>query len=180
MKAAKLVAMVGLLAACQPKQTPKTLIPVTEDSTFLTATVFLVRHAEKHPGVDSTLTAAGHQRAGDLYRRLHDSAIAKIYCTPYIRSGQTADSLRLLAHIDTVIYQADTTGESLIYEISRRNDWGKRILVIGHSNTLIPMMEALGVKPPVDSIGDRQFSYLFRIEKRRDGGTVKVSHYGLQ
>lgn len=179
MKAVKFVAVVVFLAACQPRETPKTLIPVTEDSTFLTGTVFMVRHAEKHPGADSTLTAEGHVRAGDLYRRLRDSGIAKIYCTPLMRSGQTADSLRLLAHIDTAIYQPDSTGESLIYEITRRDDWGKKLLIIGHSNTLLPMMEALDVKPPVDSIGEQQFDYLFIIQKKRNGGEVKVEHYGV-
>lgn len=179
MKSGKIVAMVCMLAcACQPAEKPKTVIPVSEDSTFLTATVFLVRHGEKNPGPDSTLTAEGHQRAGDLYRRLRDSGIRKIYCTPLVRSGQTADSLRLLAKIDTAVYAPDTTGESLIYEITRRKDWGKKILVIGHSNTLIPIMEGLNAKPPVDSIGDKEFNYLFIIDKKRDGAVVKVQKYG--
>lgn len=178
MKLGKLVAMVGLMASCQAQEKPKTIIPVSEDSTFLTGTIFMVRHAEKNPGADSTLTAEGYQRAGDLYRTLRDSGIQKIYCTPYIRSWQTADSLRIFGKIDTAMYIPDTTGESLIYEITRRHDWGKRLLVVGHSNTLIPLMEGLGVKPPVDSIGDKKFNYLFTILKRRDGGTVKVGFYG--
>ncbi|UCJ05354.1 histidine phosphatase family protein [Chitinophaga pendula] len=148
-----------------------------EDTTFLTGTVFLVRHAEKYPGRDSTLTPEGLLRAGRLYRLLKDSGIQKIYTTPYRRAVQTADSLRLRLHLDTAYYRADTTGESLIYEISRRDDWGKRLLVVGHSNTLLPILYALRARVQIDSIGDQEFGYLFIVQRGRKSTKVQVSHY---
>jgi broad specificity phosphatase PhoE len=161
-----------LFLACQqaPVRQP---VPVTEDSTFLTGSFFLVRHADKHPGVDSTLTEAGKERAYKLYQRLKDSGLQKIYFTPFKRTVQTADPLLEQLHLDTAYYKPDTTGESLIYEISRRQDWGKRLLIVGHSNTLLPIMRALKAKPPLDSIGDRDYDNLFIIHKYRD--SVKVS-----
>ncbi len=168
----------GVLAACtQRQQQEREQIPVSEDTTFLTGTLFLVRHAEKNPGVDSTLTAAGCVRAGALYRLLKDSSISRIYHTPYKRSVQTGDSLRIRGKVDTVFYRADSTGESLLYEISRHHDWGKRILVIGHSNTLIPIMKSLSAKPGIDSIGDKDYGNLFILRKTRDRVSVERKTY---
>lgn len=170
--------LVLLLAACgQRKQAARVTVPVTEDSTFLTGTFFLVRHAEKNPGADSTLTEAGRQRAGKLYRLLKDSAITRIYSTKYKRTMQTGDSLRLQGRVDTVLYQPDSTGESLLYEISRHGDWGKRILVIGHSNTLIPILKSLNVKPRIDSIADKDYGNLFIVYKTRNASRYVQQRY---
>ncbi len=85
--------LLAVFAACGPKKKKERAVtPVTEDTTFLTGTFFLVRHAEKHPGRDSTLTPEGERRAGKLYRLLQDSAIQRIYSTPYRRTIQTGDS----------------------------------------------------------------------------------------
>ncbi|RPD42337.1 histidine phosphatase family protein [Chitinophaga barathri] len=158
--------LVGVMAACgQSKKPERATTPVAEDSTFLTGTFFLVRHAEKNPGRDSTLTTEGRQRAGKLYRILKDSAISRIYTTPFKRTVETGDSLRILGKVDTAFYQPDSTGESLLYEISRRGDWGKRILVVGHSNTLIPLIKSLNAKPKMDSISEKDYGNLFIIHK---------------
>ncbi len=162
-----------ILAACKPKAPERVPVPLTEDTTFLTGTIYLVRHAEQHPGEDSDLTKEGHARAGALYHMLKDSGLNKIYITRFKRSLQTADSLRLYKHIDTCYYMADTTGESLIYEISRHQDWGKRLLVVGHSNTLIPIMRSLRARPPVDSIGATEYDRLFIIRKYRDSVSLR-------
>lgn len=172
-----LVIIFLLIYGCQPVPGGRETVPLVEDTTFLTGTLFLVRHAEKYPGRDSTLTPEGLLRAGRLYQLLKDSGIQKIYTTPYRRTVQTADTLRLRLGLDTAYYRADTTGESLIYEISRRDDWGKRILVVGHSNTLLPILHALRAKVSIDSIGDQQFGYLFIVHKGRKMTTVQVSHY---
>ncbi|WP_343303337.1 histidine phosphatase family protein [Chitinophaga niabensis] len=159
---------ITLLAACGPApvKQERVQVPVMEDSTFLTGTFFVVRHAEKNPGADSTLTEAGLKRAGKLYRMLKDSGITRIYSTPFKRALQTGDSLRILGKIDTALYKPDSTGESLLYEISRNNDWGKKILVIGHSNTIIPILKSLNTFPR-DTIRDEDYDRLFMVYKGR-------------
>lgn len=158
---------IAILAACGStrQKEQRVQIPVTEDSTFLTGTFFVVRHAEKNPGADSTLTAEGHKRAGKLYQILKDSGITRIYSTPYKRTLQTGDSLRILNKIDTALYKPDATGESLLYEISRNNDWGKKILVIGHSNTLVPILKSLNTLPK-DTISEKDYNFLFIVQKK--------------
>lgn len=177
MNAVKLMTGAGivmLMAACgQPKQPARAQVPVSEDSTFLTGTIFLVRHAEKFPGADSTLTPEGRERAGSLYRLLKDSAIHRIYSTSYRRSIETGDSLRILGKIDTATYRPDSTGESLLYEISRHGDWGKRILVIAHSNTMIPILKSFNARPRMDSIADNDYSNLFIVYKTTKASKLK-------
>lgn len=169
-----------LFAACQPRVPEHKPIPVTEDTTFLTGTFFLVRHAEKNPGADSTLTPEGIARAGALYNRLKDSGLVKIYTTGFKRSIQTADSLRLRLGLDTCIYPADTTGESLIYAITRHGDWGRRILVVGHSNTLLPVIHALGGKTAKDTIGEKEFDRLYIVRKTKKATVVMKERYGAE
>ena len=75
----------------------------------------------------------------------------------------TADSLLIQLGIDTVHYLADTTGNSLLEKIAANNDFGKAILVIGHSNTLPFIMAKLGVvKQAIPIIEDNEINYLFR------------------
>lgn len=169
-------AILLLLLSCGSGPSRKPL-PVAEDSTFLTGTFFLVRHAEKNPGVDSTLTPAGHKRARALYALLKDSGLQKVYFTPFKRTVQTAGPLLEQLHLDTAFYMPDTTGESLVYEITRHGDWGKRLLIVGHSNTLLPVMRALNVRPPVDSIGDRDYDNLFIVYKNMDTAVVRLRKY---
>ena len=42
-------------------------------------------------------------------------------------------------------------------------DSGKTILICGHSNTLIPIIEALGAKPPVTSISEDAYDNFFKV-----------------
>lgn len=170
------VSLILALAGCvQPNG--KGTVMVTEDSTFLTGTIYLVRHAERYPGEDPMLTPAGRNRAGALYRLFKDSSISRIYCTPFKRSVQTGDSLRILQKIDTAFYQPDLTGESLLYEISRRGDWGKHILVIAHSNTMIPILQSLNAKTRMDSIAETDYGNIFIVHKTSTAG--KVQHIRL-
>jgi phosphohistidine phosphatase SixA len=163
--------------ACEQPPPERQPVPVVEDSTFLTGTFYLVRHAEQGTGEDSALTTAGQHRAGALYRLLQDSGIRKIYFTRYLSSMQTADSLCQYLAIDTATYAVDSTGEGLLYEITRRNDWGKKLLVIGQSNTLIPIMHSLKAKPKTDTIGQKDYSSLFIVRKFRDSVRCRKISY---
>ncbi|RBL92235.1 histidine phosphatase family protein [Chitinophaga flava] len=166
-----------LLAACKPKPPQRQPVPVSEDTTFLTGTFYVVRHAERFPGADTCLTPEGFKRAGFLYERLKNAHLDKIYLTPYLRSIQTADSLRIKLHLDTCFYKADTTGESLIYEITRHGDWGKRLLIIGHSNTLVPLLHSLRARPHMAALGEHEYDWLFIVRKTSAGSSLTEDCY---
>jgi len=161
--------------ACQQPLSERQPVPVSEDSTFLTGVFYLVRHAQE---CDSTmLTDSGYAKAGALYRMLKDSGVQRIYITPYAAARETAESLRVNLNIDTVTYTPDSSGEGLLYEITRREDWGKRLLIIGQQKTLVPVIRSLKAKAPVDSVKEADYSSLFIVRKSRDTARCKRIRY---
>jgi phosphohistidine phosphatase SixA len=142
--------------------------------------IYLVRHAEKESGNDPVLTTAGKQRAGDLLKVLKNKKLQRIYVTQFRRTQMTADSLRILLNIDTVQYVADTTGVSLIEKITAHNDFGKAILIIGHSNTVPILIKKLGVTQPVKPIADNEFDNLFVIKYRKGKALLSTMKYGAK
>jgi phosphohistidine phosphatase SixA len=142
--------------------------------------IYLVRHAEKESGNDPVLTTAGKQRAGDLLKVLKNKKLQRIYVTQFRRTQMTADSLRLQLNIDTVQYTADTTGVSLIEKITAHDDFGKIILVIGHSNTIPILIKKLGVLLPLKAIADNEFDNLFVIKYRKGKAQLTLLKYGAK
>jgi phosphohistidine phosphatase SixA len=144
-------------------------------------TIYLVRHAEKEKGDDPLLTSEGKKRAGDLMRALKSKHIQRIYVTEYRRTQMTGDSLRIQVGIDTVHYLADTTGDSFVAKLKEQNDFGKAILVIGHSNTLAFIIERLCIaEQQIPVIADNEFDYLFIVKLRKDHATLTVKKYGAK
>jgi len=143
--------------------------------------VFIVRHAEKEPGRDPVLTAAGNVRAGDLLRALNSKGIQKIYVSQFLRTQMTADSLRIQMGLDTVHYMADTLCDNLVNSIMQHRDFGKTILIIGHSNTIPQIIRKLGVKDyPYGDIPDNDFDDLFLITYKNEKARVKKMKYGAK
>lgn len=141
--------------------------------------IYLVRHAEKDTGKNPILTANGMQRSGELMRILADKHIRRIYVTQFRRSQLTADSFSRVMHIDTVHYTADTTGNDLVSKINEKKDWGKTILVVGHSNTIPGLIRKLGVEYYiVKELPDMEFDNLFMITYKKHNPKLTVTKYG--
>ncbi len=163
------LALVGLQNSATAQQEPT----VTK--------IFIVRHAEKEAGKDPLLTAAGNARAGDLMRTLQNEGIQKIYVSQYRRTQNTGDSLRLQLKIDTVHYAADTVCDNLINSIMEHSDFGKTILIIGHSNTIPQIIRKLGVTDyPYGDLPDNDFDNLFVITYKKEKAKLKVMKYGAK
>ena len=144
-------------------------------------TVYLVRHAEKDltPGApDPDLTPAGRQRAETLRERLETDTIAAIFTTDTRRTRATIAPLATALQLPPVVYDADKH-RSLAAQI-RKEYRGKTVVVVGHSNTLLPLLQELGATPPVARIGDDEYGYLFEVRIPLSGRppTVTMRHYG--
>jgi phosphohistidine phosphatase SixA len=132
--------------------------------------IYLVRHAEKaSDGTNNpALTTAGYQRAGDLGRFLQNKYIQRIYVTQYQRTQLTADSLRLLAGIDTVHYLAVENGQDLFFKIHHYQDFGHPIVIVGHSDTVPDYIIKLGVANySAEHIPPTEFDNLFLVYYKR-------------
>ena len=128
-------------------------------------TIFLVRHAERAdtaPGTspamaaDPDLSDAGRARAVSLATLLKDAKITAIYATEFKRTQQTAAPLAKTLGLTVTI----VTSKSAPELIDRLKTSKGNVLVVGHSNTVPEIIEALGVTTPV-TIGDNDFDNMF-------------------
>jgi len=126
-----------------------------------TTTVWIVRHAEKDTAfatrANPDLSAMGKQRAIDLAAYLKKETIALIYSTDTKRTRQTAE--HFTAPIE--IYNPRNLGEVSTQLLEKAK--GKTVLLIGHSNTVLETIEALGGQRPVKALTDDDYDYIFKV-----------------
>lgn len=155
--------------------------PVPEGA--LAAPVFVVRHAERaaEPAGDPVLTEAGEARAVALAARLDDVPLGGVVLSDRRRTRLTAQPTLDAQRIDTsavarrvVVVPIGTDGVAAhvtrvadsARALARRT--GRAVLVVGHSNTVGPIVRALG-GPDYGELCDGEYSWLF-IVRPRDGG----------
>ncbi|OON70065.1 SixA phosphatase family protein [Hymenobacter sp. CRA2] len=151
-------------------------------------TVYLVRHAEKGPLADpqkpaeQPLSTAGDQRAFALRDALGKQPIVAVYSTDTKRTRDTAAPLAEAKKLTTETYTTDAPGLAALAARIRQTTPGKAVLVVGHSNTVLETIEALGAVRPVKTIADDEFGYLFEVKLPASGGpaTAVARRYGAQ
>ncbi|WP_071892655.1 histidine phosphatase family protein [Hymenobacter sp. PAMC 26628] len=145
-------------------------------------TVYVVRHAEKDltPGLpDPPLTAAGQARAQALAGALRRAHPAALFTTNTRRTRATLAPLAAATGLAPRLYDAKQPGA--LADTLRRAYAGRAVVVVGHSNTLLPLLAALGAPAPVAEISDDEYSYLFEVRVPAQGpATVRVRHYGAR
>ncbi|MEO8621763.1 MAG: histidine phosphatase family protein [bacterium] len=142
-------------------------------------TIIVVRHAEKaaEPAADPPLTTAGATRAHALAAFLHDAGVRAVISTQYARTrltaSPTASALRLPVEILDARFTPRATADSLLAKHR-----GQTMLVVGHSNTVPAIVEALGAPRPAD-ICDAGYDNAFVVTVPVSGtATVVRLHYG--
>jgi len=140
-------------------------------------TVWIVRHAEKDTAYvnrqDPDLTATGQQRALDLAAYLQKENIIKVFSTDTKRTKQTAKHVKAPLEIYN---PKNLTG---LLEVFNQQVKGKSVLIVGHSNTVLETIEALGGKRPVPLLTDDDYDYIFKIElEATKSAVVSFYHFG--
>jgi phosphohistidine phosphatase SixA len=129
--------------------------------------VFVVRHAEKaadsnEPGVP--LSPAGQARAKRLAAILGKTGVTAIYSTEMIRTLDTAKPLAKALKIKVQKYAPrDADGKPDLEPLAKllKTDYPRDVvLVVGHSDTVPPLLKALGCAESVEIPADR-FDDLF-------------------
>jgi len=137
--------------------------------------IYLVRHAEKDlsnaADKDPPLSDAGNTRAAHLAEKLKNEKISEIYSTDFKRTRSTVKPLADRKKLNVKLYQGQDYEE---IKKMLRADAGKTIVICGHSNTLLPMIEALDAKPPLEKIDENEYDNLFKLVIQVDE-TVTVS-----
>lgn len=177
MFAALLVAAAG----CGPSCSCTGPIPEIES-----VTVYVVRHAEKQPvpadapdaqKKDPPLSREGQLRALGLADDLPIAELDAVYLTDFERSRQTAAAVLAVTGLEPIHYPPkDAAG--LASRLRKRS--GEQVLVVGHSNTIPPLLEQLGVVEDV-KIDEQQYGDLWIVTLKGDGpAKLEVRRYGEQ
>ena len=143
-------------------------------------TIWVVRHAEKLTDdlkdANPDLNEKGLQRAEDLKQYLSKKKIEKIFSTPFLRTKNSAEPLAKMLNIEVEIYETKVNADfaNKIKALPNRN-----ILIVGHSNTVIEIVKTLGAKPPVQTLKDDDYDFLFEVKIKGDKAFVKTYRYGV-
>jgi 2,3-bisphosphoglycerate-dependent phosphoglycerate mutase len=144
-------------------------------------TVYLVRHAEKvvsdPSDQDPDLSPEGYQRAEALKERLKPEEIAAAFVTPYRRNRLTLAPMAQEKGIDLQTYDPHAYAD-LVKTVLERYQ-GQTVVVAGHSNSVLEIVEAFGAQRPVKKISEQDYDYLIRIRIPKKGkAKAEAMHYG--
>jgi broad specificity phosphatase PhoE len=168
--------------SCRSSSGENELAAETEEQVTEPTIVYLVRHAEKdisNPSdEDPDLTAGGKARAEALRTLLNGQDIHALYATKYMRTVNTLKPLAEERKLEIRKYEGhDFNG---IKQRLLQEHRGQTVVVAGHSNTLLPMIEAFGAKRPVSDISDKTYDFVFKLTVDPENKTVvEVSQYGV-
>ena len=124
---------------------------------------YLIRHAEKLR-IDKTernpkLNEKGILRAEKWKEVLKNINLDKIYSTDYYRTIETANPTSKSQNIDITIYSPSNIDYKNFKEINK----GKKVLIVGHSNTIPNFVNGLIEKNFYDQIDDLNNSNLYLV-----------------
>jgi len=130
-----------------------------------TTTVYIVRHAEKYT-MDTTnknppLNSTGKKRVKALDKRLKGVPLAAVFSTATIRTEETASPLALANGVDVQHYDAKNL--AALVEKIKASYPGKNVLVVGHSNTVRPTVNALGGVATKENIPDYVYNLIYTV-----------------
>lgn len=132
--------------------------------------IFFIRHAEKESdGTDDPpLSALGITRAGRWRTFFDDINFDEIYTTKFIRNTQTVDHV-FGKSADNVKYYS-----ALSFDISVElgRVFGKKIAIIGHSNTIPGMVNRLVTDRQYDAMDFRNYELIYQVTIDSSGGVT--------
>jgi broad specificity phosphatase PhoE len=141
--------------------------------------VIVVRHADKDtiPKTDPPLTAAGVARAKALAAALADAGVQAVITTELLRSRETARPLAEAQRLTptTVPHGSDIAQHAQAVAAAVRKLHGKTVLVVGHGETVGPIIQALG-GPPIPEVCAYEYSNLYTLVLDENDKAVRLIH----
>jgi phosphohistidine phosphatase SixA len=144
-------------------------------------TIFIVRHAEKDlsdvKNQDPSLSVEGNIRADDLVLKLTNERLDAIFATKYRRTTQTASSIAERNKLVIQTYDGHAFKETS--DLIKSKYTNKKILIVGHSNTVLELIESFGAPRPLAVLSDEDYDFLFEIKIDNKGKAIlNTSQYG--
>jgi len=122
------------------------------------ASLYLVRHAEKHAGENPELTQQGHQRAQRLASLFSTTDLDVIYSTDYHRTRQTAQPMAAAKNLQVNVYDPKAL-TSLAEQLLADN---KNAVIIGHSNTT-PQLVRLLSNQAIPDMDEQTYHLIYQV-----------------
>jgi broad specificity phosphatase PhoE len=144
-------------------------------------TIYIVRHAEKDvsdsKNQDPELSVEGRERAEALASKLKEIKLDAAFATKYKRTSQTAYYSAKKSNIEIQTYDAhDFSG---IAELVKTKHRGHKVLIVGHSNTVLELLEAFGAQRPLTVLSDDDYDFFFELKIDSKGkAELKTQQYG--
>lgn len=168
-------AVVVALASCR---TPGTRPAPALSPRSAPATVFVVRHAERESrDRDSDLSAAGVARAHALDSTLADARLTHVVVTEFRRTANTAAPAARRHGLTPVVVanQPDIAAHAAAVAAAVRAAGPYAVvLVVGHSNTVPKIVEALG-GPARPDLCDQQYATMTIVQLGGSGDPPRVA-----
>ncbi len=143
--------------------------------------ILVVRHAEKISEEDERLTDAGRARAGRLAEILKGSGITAIYSTDTERTIGTAQPLANRLGLKIRIYEPTRVeggfDSAPFVQRLRKEAPDGVILVVGHSNSVPPLLRALGCEDQVAIASDEYDNLFVVVPRGTEGPTLLRLRY---
>lgn len=165
-----LTLIVFLTFSC--KSDKKEFVPNTIETTVY----YLIRHAEKDRSIksdDPGLTEKGLERAENWSKIFSDMNFDYIYSTDYKRTQQTA--LPTAKEKKLVIQSYDP--KNLNDEIFKGKTKGKKVLIVGHSNTTPAFVNIIIGKQEYQQIDDKDNGKLFIVTIKNGETSVEIENH---
>lgn len=152
--------------------------------TAASQTYYIVRHAEKaavegNPNMSASnppLSEAGRERAEALKEVLKDKNIGEIYSTDYVRTRSTAEPLSKLLNVPITIYKPGAN--EFLSAASEMADSLRHILIVGHSNTVDDIVNALCKEKILSDLADSEYDNLFIVTIRDGKASFQRKKFG--
>lgn len=158
------------------------VITVICSSCTTTKSYYIVRHAEKVagttmvPGIvktsDVPLSEQGKKSAGVLGNQLQDKGIKYIFSTNTIRAKFTAEPLSKLTGVPIQTYNS---ADSIF--VQQIKSLKGNVLVVGHSNTVDDLVNALMDKKLLKDLPDAQYGDIFIVHKKARNKVYEVKRF---
>lgn len=142
--------------------------------------VILVRHAEKAAdgSADPPLTAAGQQRAEALAAALADAGLGGIVVSQFQRTRDTAAPLARQTGLPVQVVPAGADLPAHVDAVVAALEAGQgTFLVVGHSNTLSPILARLG-GPSLPDLCETSHAKVLVFSRGPHGPSLQRWQYG--
>ncbi|WP_396637674.1 SixA phosphatase family protein [Maribacter sp. R77961] len=160
------ISFILFFLSCKEDKPVNNVQEITTTSTF-----YLIRHAEKDrsdtENIDPELTQKGLGRAMHWAEILSEVDLDAIYSTDYNRTSMTAAPTSVKKNIDVQYYDPRT----IDIEQFKIDNLGKKVLVVGHSNTTPDFVNKLIGEDKYAQIDDSENGNLYIVQLVNDTAT---------